>query len=162
PSERTERQRPEPTPVLLKGLRPPTEAPPRRRPREVPEPARPAEQRPSSLRDISKPPAPATPAASRGPQAEPKPAPAARASQPPVESRPKSDGVRVDPSKNGSKNDAARLDLPKGDLAPTWRKFLDRLTSTFDARTAPGAEPPRAGAPPSTPASAPLNLQPFA
>jgi hypothetical protein len=68
----------------------------------------------------------------------------------------------VDPSKNGSKNEAARLDLPKGDLAPTWRKFLDRLTSTFDARTAPGAEPPRAGAPPATPASPPLTLQPFA
>ena len=163
PSERSERQRPEPTPVLLKGLRPPTEAPPRRRPREVPEPARPAEQRPSSLRDISKPPQ-VPPAASRAPQAEPKPAPApaARVSQPPVESRPKSDGGRVDPSKNGSKNDAARLDLPKGDLAPTWRKFLDRLTSTFDARTAPGAEPPRAGAPPATPASPPLTLQPFA
>jgi len=164
PSERTERQRPEPAPVLLKGLRPPSEAPPRRRPREVPEPPRPTEQRPSSLRDISKPPAQATPAASRGSQVEPKPtqAPAARVSQPPVESRPKSDGPRVDPSKNGSKGDAARLDLPKGDLAPTWRKFLDRLTSTFDARTAPGVEPPRAGAAPSTPASPPLNLQPFA
>jgi hypothetical protein len=164
PSERTERQRPEPAPVLLKGLRPPSEAPPRRRPREVPEPARPTEQRPSSLRDISKPPAQATPAASRASQVEPKPAPApaARVSQPPVEARPKSEGTRVDPSKNGSKSEAARLDLPKGDLAPTWRKFLDRLTSTFDARTAPGAEPPRAGAPPSTPASPTLNLQPFA
>jgi hypothetical protein len=93
---------------------------------------------------------------------KPAPAPAARVSQPPVEARPKSEGTRVDPSKNGSKSEAARLDLPKGDLAPTWRKFLDRLTSTFDARTAPGAEPPRAGAPPSTPASPTLNLQPFA
>jgi hypothetical protein len=164
PSARTERPRLEPTPVLLKGLRPPTEAPSRRRPRDVPEPARPTEQQPSSLRDIAKPPAQVTPAASRAPQVEPKPtqAPAARVSQPPFESRPKSDGARVDPSKNGTKNDAARLDLPKGDLAPTWRKFLDRLTSTFDARTAPGAEPPRAGAPPSTPASPPLSLQPFA
>jgi hypothetical protein len=164
PSERTERQRPEPAPVLLKGLRPPSEAPPRRRPREVPELARPTEERPSSPRDISKSSAPATPAAPRTPQVEPKPAPApaARASQPPVESRPKSDGTRMDPSRNGAKSDAARLDLPKADLAPTWRKFLDRLTSTFDARTAPGAEPPRAGAPASTPAPPPLNLQPFA
>jgi hypothetical protein len=68
----------------------------------------------------------------------------------------------MDPSRNGAKSDAARLDLPKADLAPTWRKFLDRLTSTFDARTAPGAEPPRAGTPASTPAPPPLNLQPFA
>jgi hypothetical protein len=83
--------------------------------------------------------------------------------QPGVEPRAKNDAARVDASKNGSKSEGARPELPKGDLAPTWRKFLDRLTSTFDARTAPAAEPPRAGAPPSTPAAPPpLTLQPFA
>jgi hypothetical protein len=80
-----------------------------------------------------------------------------------VEPRAKNDAARVDASNNGPKSDGARPDPPKGDLAPTWRKFLDRLTSTFDARTAPAAEPTRAGAPPSTPAAPPpLTLQPFA
>jgi hypothetical protein len=69
----------------------------------------------------------------------------------------------VEAPKNGSKNDAARLDLAKGDLAPTWRKFLDRLTSTFDPRTAPAEEPPRGAVASSTSAApAALNLQPFA
>ncbi len=63
----------------------------------------------------------------------------------------------------GRKSDGARTEAPKGDLAPTWRKFLDRLTSTFDARTGAVPEPPRAAAPPSTPAAPPsLTLQPFA
>jgi hypothetical protein len=150
-NERPERERPERAPVLLKGLRPPSEAPPRRRSREVPDLLRPStEPRPSSGRETPRPPAPAAPAASR-------------ASQPGLEPRSKADAARVDPSKNGSKSDGARTELAKGDLAPTWRKFLDRLTSTFDARTAPVPEPPRAAAPASTPAAPPpLALQPFA
>ena len=153
-NERPERERPG-APVLLKGLRPPSEAPPRRRSREVPD-----------LRETPKSPAPAAPAASRPSQVEPRvtPGPGSRVLSPAAEARVKNDAARVDASKNGSKSDGARPDLPKGDLAPTWRKFLDRLTSTFDARTAPAAEPPRGGgAPPSTPAAPrPLTLQPFA
>jgi hypothetical protein len=164
-NERPEqRERPERSPVLLKGLRPPSDAPPRRRSREVPDLLRPsAEQRPSGPREAPSPPAPA---ASRAPHVEPKvtPAPGSRVSQSAgVEQRAKNDAARVDASRNGSKGDGARTEVPKGDLAPTWRKFLDRLTSTFDARTGAVPEPPRAAAPPSTPTAPPsLTLQPFA
>ncbi len=56
-NERPEqRERPERSPVLLKGLRPPSDAPPRRRSREVPDLLRPsAEQRPSSPREAPSP-----------------------------------------------------------------------------------------------------------
>jgi len=160
--------RPERPPALLTGLRPPAEAPPRRRSREVPDVLRPsAEQRPPSLRESVKPSSPTAPAASRAPNGEPRPAPAsaARAAQPGVEPRPRSDAARVEAPKNGAKSEP-RSDAPKGELAPTWRKFLDRLTSTFDTR--PGAtsapETPRATAPtPSAGESTPnLVLQPFA
>ena len=139
-------QRTERPPAVLKGLRPPVDAPPRRRSREVPDLLRPsAEQRPPSPREVAKPPAPAVPAASRASQVEPKA-----------------------PPKNGSKSDLVRNDPPKDDLAPTWRKFLDRLTSTFDTRTGPPPAgptpaPPRAAAPPpAEPAPRPLLIQPFA
>ncbi|MGH7303792.1 MAG: hypothetical protein ACRELZ_10905 [Candidatus Rokuibacteriota bacterium] len=162
----TSSQRSEPTPVLLRGLRPPSEAPPRRRSREVPDLLRPSgEPRAPGPRETSKPPAPAAPAASRGSHVEPKAAPAAHARSSPqaIDPRVKSDAARADLAKNGSKSDPARSDLPKGDLAPTWRKFLDRLTSTFDTRPTPATEPPRAAAPPATPAPPPgLTLQPFA
>jgi hypothetical protein len=167
-NERPEqRERPERSPVLLKGLRPPSDAPPRRRSREVPDLLRPsAEERPSSPRETPRPPSPAGPPASRAPHVEPKvtPAPGSRVSQSAgVELRAKNDAARVDASRNGSKSDGARTEVPKGDLAPTWRKFLDRLTSTFDARTGAVPEPPRAAAPPSTPTAPPsLTLQPFA
>jgi hypothetical protein len=163
-NDRPERERPG-APVLLKGLRPPSEAPPRRRSREVPDLLRPPTEPRPGARETAKPPAPAAPAASRASNVEPRvtPGPNSRVLQPGVEPRAKNDAARVDASKNGSKSEGARPDLPKGDLAPTWRKFLDRLTSTFDARTAPAAEPPRAGAPPATPAAPPaLTLQPFA
>src|SRR5438477_579306 len=142
-SERVERG-----PVVLKGLRAPAEAPPRRRTRDVPDLLRPAaEPKPPSPREVSRPPAPAAPAASRASQVEPK-APAAPPPRVPpqgVEPRARAEAARVDPPKNGaSRSELPRGDLPKGDLAPTWRKFLDRLTSTFDARPTPAAEPPRA------------------
>ncbi len=161
-------QRAERPPAMLKGLRPPTEAPPRRRSREVPDLLRPApEQRPAGPREIPRTQVPASPAAPRTPHVETK-APAASASrsaQPGAEPRTRSDGARTEAPKNGSKSEPGRGDLPKSDLAPTWRKFLDRLTSTFDARTGPTPAPPRASAPPSAPAAgaAPgLVLQPFA
>jgi len=143
-------QRSENPPAVLKGLRPPVEAPPRRRSREVPDLLRPSEQRPAGPREVSRPPAAPAPAGSRASHVEPKAPPASRADVP----------------KNGSKSEPVRNDLPKDELAPTWRKFLDRLTSTFDTRTAPAAEPPRATAPPPAPAAEstprPLVIQPFA
>src|SRR5262245_10878084 len=161
-------QRAERPPAMLRGLRPPTEAPPRRRSREVPDLLRPApDPRPASPREIPKPQVPAAPAAPRTPQVEPK-APAASASrsaQPGLEPRTKSDAPRTEAPKNGSKSELGRSDLPKGDLAPTWRKFLDRLTSTFDTRTGPAPAPSRAASPPPQPASESvpgLVLQPFA
>jgi hypothetical protein len=152
-------QRTERPPAMLKGLRPPVDAPPRRRSREVPDLLRPADQRPASPREIAKPATPAVPAASRAPHVEPKapPASGSRAPNQGAEPRARSDAARTDVPQNGSKSD----------LAPTWRKFLDRLTSTFDTRTAPpAAEPARAAGQPPAPAaeSTPgrLVLQPFA
>jgi len=157
-------QRAERPPALLKGLRPPTETPPPRRSREVPDLLRPApDPRPASPREIPKPQVSAAP---RTLQVEPKaPAAASRSAQPGVEPRTRSDAPRTEAPKNGSKSEPGRSDLPKGDLAPTWRKFLDRLTSTFDTRTGPAPAPSRAAGPPPQPApeSAPgLALQPFA
>ena len=155
-------------PVVLKGLRPPVDAPPRRRSREVPDLLRPStEPRAPSPRESAKPPAPAAPA-TRGSHVEPKAAPAAHSSQI-IDPRVKGDAARADQPKNGSKSDLAqskgdvpqRNDLPKGDLAPTWRKFLDRLTSTFDPRPTTAPEPPPAAAPPATPPPS-MVLQPFA
>jgi hypothetical protein len=60
-----------------------------------------------------------------------------------------------------SANRGSRSDLgSKSDLAPTWRKFLDRLTGTFDTRPDPQLEGPRASAPPAAPT--PRAVQPFA
>src|SRR5437016_2192986 len=91
------------------------------------------------------------------PRAEPKVI--ARVPPQGVEPRARAEAARVDPPKNGaSRSELPRGDLPKGGLAPTCRKFLDRLTSTFDARPTPEAEPPRAD----PPAPGPLVIQPSA
>jgi hypothetical protein len=161
-------ERAERPPVVLKGLRPPTEAPPRGRSREVPDILRPsADGRPPGPREVSRPPAPPAPAASRASHVEPKaaPVPNSRVPHQGVEPRAKSDAAKADLPKNGaSKSDLPRSDASRGDLAPTWRKFLDRLTSTFDTRPAP--EPAGASVPPPTPSApappAPLAIQPFA
>ena len=159
-------ERPERGPVVLKGLRPPTEASPRRSSRDVPDLPRPTEQRPQIPRDVPRPPAPAAPAASHAAYVEPKNPPAPPARTPQQEPRPRGDAPRVDvPAKNGAaKSEPPRGDAPKADLAPTWRKFLDRLTSTFDTRTGPAVEAPRGNAaPPAGPVEpAPMTLQPFA
>src|SRR5437870_10003024 len=123
-SERVERG-----PVVLKGLRAPAEAPPRRRTRDVPDLLRPpAEQKPPGPREVSRPSAPAAPAASGASHVEPKapPAPNPRPPQLGVESRARADAAKVDLPKNGaSRSDPPRGDEPKSDLAPQWRKFLD-------------------------------------
>ena len=164
-------------PVILKGLRPPAENSPRRKPREVPDSLRaPAEERTPAPRDVGKTPAP--PAAARASNVEPKPAPAAdpRVMLQGLDLNAKGGLAKSDLAKNGvakndlpqSDNDVARGDAPKGDaakgdLAPTWRKFLDKLTSTFDARPAPQPQPgtPRASVPPAA-TPPPLAIQPFA
>jgi len=76
------------------------------------------------------------------------------------------------PVGNGSRNDSPKIDAPKidapkpeapkSDLAPTWRKFLDRLTGTFDARPATPPPAPRVGDPTSAapePFATDLHLQ---
>jgi hypothetical protein len=165
-TERSERERPERAPVLLKGLRPPTEVPPRRRSRDVPDLQRPSvDQSRTNPREISKSSVPVAPAATRASHVEPKATPAPGPRTPPqgVEPRTKSEPPRADVPKNGSKSDLTRNDVPKGELAPTWRKFLDRLTSTFDARTTPVSDAPRAAVQPSAPPPPPPpTLQPFA
>src|SRR5438445_183767 len=135
-----------------------------------PRPARlepPSEQPPLGPRGVSSPSAPAAPAASGASHVEPKapPAPNPRPPQQGVESRARADAAKVDLPKNGaSRSDPQRGDEPKSDLAPTWRKFLDRLTSTFDTSPTPAAEPPGPSAPPAPTPAAPgqLAIQPFA
>src|SRR5215510_12550620 len=88
--------RPERPPVLLTGLRPPADAPPRRRSREVPDLLRPSDQRPVGPRETQRPATPTAPAGSRASAVEPKAAPASGAraaqpgTQPAVEPRPRS------------------------------------------------------------------------
>jgi hypothetical protein len=76
------------------------------------------------------------------------------------------------PVRNGARTDIPKIEAPritapkpeapKSDLAPTWRKFLDRLTGTFDARPAVTPAAPRATAAPTPTAPDPVAVQPFA
>jgi hypothetical protein len=122
--------------VVLRGLRPPTEPSRGRRARDLPQ--IPREEPAKPRREAASPPA----AAARSKPAEPAPRTA-----------PSRTAARSEPGKGDA---PAKADVP---LAPTWRKFLDRLTGTFDARTATPPPAPRASAPAST---GPLTLQPFA
>jgi len=167
-AKRDSTSRSERPPVLLTGLRPPADAPPGRRSREVPDVLRPsAEQKPASPRETARPATPAAPAGPRVSAVEPKaaPAPGPRTAPPGAEPRSRSDAARADAPKNGARSEP-RSELPKGELAPTWRKFLDRLTSTFDTRPGPAAAPetPRAAAaaPPAAESTPNLVLQSFA
>jgi hypothetical protein len=143
-------------PVVLKGLRLPVE-PPRARKPHIPVPhEEPAKPR----RETAPPPAARVAPADPGPRtADPRVAPRGPDSS-------KGNPPKSVPSRNGSRSEPGRGDSPKadpakGDLAPTWRKFLDRLTGTFDTRSAPQPQTPRASAPaPAQPA--PLAVQPFA
>jgi hypothetical protein len=153
-------------PVVLKGLKPPI-----RKPRDVPHIPRPLfEEATPSQRPGSAAPTPATPAVARAarPEAKLEPTVDPRLVQRGLEAYTKSapsknGGPRSDPARgDGPKSDAAaKNDAAKGDLAPTWRKFLDRLTSTFEPR-APA--PPSETAQPlaSRDADAPSGIQPFA
>ena len=135
--------------VVLKGLRLPPEPARGRRLRDLPHVPVPREEPPKPGRESV---APA--ASSRSSRVEPSTPSTIDPRIPP----------RSAPARNGSRNDTAKVDAPKidapkpevakSDLAPTWRKFLDRLTGT----TPPPA--PRASAP--APAAAPLAIQPFA
>ena len=160
PAEATERQ-----PVVLKGLSTPTEHPRGRRPRELPHIPVAGEQTTKPPREIVVP--PAAPAAARASHADTKPGPTVdrRVGLQGLDLQ-KSDLAKSALAKNGgSRSDLAKADAPKtdgakGDLAPTWRKFLDKLTGTFDARPSPQPTTPRASVPPASEAS--LVIQPLA
>ena len=135
-------------PVVLQGLRLPPEPPRGHKPRE--ETVKPRHETV---------PQPAAPAAARASHAETKPGATAdpRVVLQGLDLHAKSDVAKGVPSRNsGSRSDLGS----KSDLAPTWRKFLDKLTGTFDTRPAPQLEGPRAGAPPAAPT--PRAVQPFA
>jgi len=135
-------------PVVLKGLRLPPEPPRGHPPRE--ETAKPRHETV---------PKPAAPAAARASHAETKPGATTDPRVVPegLDLHAKNDLAKGVPSRNGG----SRSDLgSKSDLAPTWRKFLDKLTGTFDTRPAPELEGPRASAPPAAPT--PRAVQPFA
>jgi hypothetical protein len=136
-------------PVMLKGLKPPA-----RKPREVPHIPRPLFEEATPPRPSPKAPAPPPPAAARASRPEPK-------LEPTVDPRAVQRGLDAYTKSAPGKNGGTRTDSAKGgDLAPTWRKFLDRLTSTFEPRApAPATETPRVATPKEV---APLGMQPFA
>src|SRR2546425_1902845 len=160
PAEATERQ-----PVVLKGLSTPTEHPRGRRPRELPHIPVAGEQTTKPPREIVVP--PAAPAAARASHADTKPGPTVdpRVGLQGLDLQ-KSDLAKSALAKNGGgegglpQSQAPKTDGAKGDLAPTWRKFLDKLTGTFDARPSPQPTTPRASVPPASEAS--LVIQPLA
>jgi hypothetical protein len=147
--------------VVLKGLRVPTEAPRGRRLRDLPHvPVKEAPAKPS--RESAAPAAPARPArvetstpSTIDPRIPPKGAPARNGSRNdiPKIAAPKSDAL---------KPEALKPEAPKSELAPTWRKFLDRLTGTFEARPAASPAAPRASAAPAPAAPEQLVIQPYA
>jgi hypothetical protein len=147
--------------VVLKGLRVPTEAPRGRHPRDLPHvPVREAPAKPSResvAPAVSTRPArvePSTPS-TIDPRIPPKGAPGRNGSR--------NDTPKIAaPKRDAPKPEAPKPEAPKGDLAPTWRKFLDRLTGTFDAR--PAAAPPatRASAAPAPAVPELLAVQPYA
>jgi hypothetical protein len=148
--------------VVLKGLRVPTETPRGRPLRDLPHvpvkeaPAKP--QRESVAPTASTRPArvgTSTPSTidPRIPRIPPKGAPVGNGSR---NDTPKIDAPKID----APKIDAPKPEASKSDLAPTWRKFLDRLTGTFEARPATPPPAPRASAPASA-APEPFADQPF-
>jgi hypothetical protein len=142
--------------VVLKGLRVPAEAPRGRRLRDLPHvPVKEAPATPPRESDA--------PAASTRPARVETSTPSTIDPRIPRKGAPARNGSRNDtPKTDPPKIDAPRPEAPKGDLAPTWRKFLDRLTGTFDARPATPAPAPRASAAPAPTAPEPLAVQPFA
>jgi hypothetical protein len=143
-------------PVVLKGLRLPTEPPRGQRPRDLPQ--IPPDEPEKPRRETAPLPAARVASANPGP----------RTADPRIALRGADSGKGIPPkstvSRSGSRSEPGRSDAPKadaakGDLAPTWRKFLDRLTGTFDTRSAP--QPPRASAPAPAP-KAPVAVQPLA
>src|SRR4029453_2315058 len=102
------------------------------------------------------------PAASTRPAREPSP-PSTIHPRIPRKPAPVPNGARTDvPRIEAPKIAAPKPEAPKSDLAPTWRKFLDRLTGTFDARRAVPPAAPRATAAPAPTAPETLAVQPFA
>jgi hypothetical protein len=145
--------------VVLKGLRVP-EAPRGRRLRDLPHvPVKeaPVKETPAKPREN------VAPAASTRPARVETSTPSTI--DPRIPRKPASvrNGATTDiPKIEAPKIAAPKPEAPKGDLAPTWRKFLDRLTGTFDARPAVPPAAPRATAAPAPTAPEPLAVQPFA
>ena len=145
--------------VVLKGLRVP-EAPRGRRLGDLPHvPVKeaPVKEAPAKPREN------VAPAASARPARVETSTPSTIDPRIPRKPAPVKNGARTDtPKIEAPRIDAPKAEAPKSDLAPTWRKFLDRLTGTFDAR--PAVPPPaaRATAAPAPTAPEALAVQPFA
>jgi hypothetical protein len=148
--------------VVLKGLRVPIEAP--RSGRRLDLPPVPVKEAPAKPQRES-----VAPAASTRPARVGTSTPSTIDPRIPPKAAPVGNGSRNDiPKIDASKLDGPKPEASKSDLAPTWRKFLDRLTGTFDARPATPPPAPRASAPTSAapdafagePFAADLHLQP--
>jgi hypothetical protein len=133
--------------VTLRGLHTPPEESKNRRWLELLDtPAAPVKEPEPPRRPPVISPEPPVPTVAQAPSTErkPEPMPDARTETPDLES-------------NGGSDGASR-----GELAPTWRKFLDKLTGTFEPKptAAPQPDAPRPTPAPATSES--LMLQPFA
>jgi hypothetical protein len=150
--------------VVLKGLRvPETPRGPRLRDlphvpvKEVPVRAAPAKEAAAKPREN------VAPAASTRPARVETSTPSTIDPRIPRKPAPVRNGARTDvPKIEAPKIAVPKPEAPKSDLAPTWRKFLDRLTGTFDARPAVPPAAPRATAAPAPTAPETLAVQPFA
>jgi hypothetical protein len=130
--------------VVLKGLRVPTETPRGQHPRDLPNV--PVKEAPPKPQRESVAPAASTRSARVGtstPSTIDPRIPRIPAKGAPVGNGSRNDTPKIDtPRIDTPKIDVPKPEAPKSDLAPTWRKFLDRLTGTFDARPAtPAPEP---------------------
>ena len=142
--------------VVLKGLRVPTDTLRGRPARDLPDiPVKEAPAKPQREG--------AAPAASTRPARVGTSTPSTIDPRIPAKGTPVGNGSRTDtPKIDAPKIDAPKPEAPKSDLAPTWRKFLDRLTGTFDARPATAPPAPRVGDPTSAapePFATDLHLQ---
>jgi hypothetical protein len=133
--------------VTLRGLRtPPDELKSRKWQDLLDTPAAPVKEPEPARRPPVTTPEPPVPTVAQTPGIErmPEPMPEVSSEIPETEAPARSDGAS------------------RGELAPTWRKFLDKLTGTFEPRPTTSSQPESPRPTPPPPTSPPLLLQPFA
>src|SRR5882762_1206141 len=89
------------------------------------------------------------------------PAATVKEPEPPIER--KLEPASEEPAEIGESEAPLKSDgASRGEIAPTWRKFLDKLTGTFEPKPATTPQPDAPRPTPPAPAPLSLNLQPYA